>query len=301
MPRQAAPSGRRRRQLIPVATAAATLAACVCAGAAFGQSGGVGTGGGGTEPPPPTGDDGTPANFKLSKAQAAPRKTYFDGRRKPRVTFSFEGDEATDVLVEVVDRTTKSVVDSWTVAAAEPNLDTSTYWDGRSSTGAVAKGGDYKYRFSASGVRAEATAESKFSFHGYKFPVRRARHDYGDGFGAGRGHMGQDVFAKCGSKLVAARGGKVQWNKTHGAAGNYLVIDGKGTGKDFMYGHLKKRSPLKKGARVKTGQPIGKVGDTGNASGCHLHMEVWSPPGWFEGGEALPSVTRMLRKWDSWS
>jgi hypothetical protein len=28
---------------------------------------------------------------------------------------------------------------------------------------------------------------------------------------------------------------------------------------------------------------------------------VWSPPGWFEGGEALPSVTRMLRKWDSWS
>jgi murein DD-endopeptidase MepM/ murein hydrolase activator NlpD len=300
MPRQAAPSGRTRRQLIPVATAAATLAACVCAGAAFGQSGGVGTGGGGTEPPP-TGDDGTPANFKLAKARARPRKTYFDGRRKPRVTFSFMGDAATDVVVEVVARTTKSVVDSWTVPGAQPNLDTSTYWDGRSSTGAVAKGGDYKFRFSASGVKPEATLDSRFAFHGYKFPVRRARHTYGDGFGAGRGHMGQDVFAKCGSKLVAARGGRVQWNKSHSAAGYYVVIDGKGTGKDFMYAHLKQRSPLKKGARVKTGQPIGQVGQTGNASGCHLHMEVWSAPGWFEGGEALPSVTRMLKKWDGWS
>jgi murein DD-endopeptidase MepM/ murein hydrolase activator NlpD len=300
MPRQGAPSGRRRRQLIPVATAAATLGACVCAGAAFGQSGGVGAGGGGTEPPP-TGDDGTPVNFKLATAKATPRKTYFDGRRKPRVTFSFKGDAATDVVVEVVDRSTKSVVDSWTVPDAQPNLDTSTSWDGRSSTGAVAKGGDYKYRFSASGVKPEATLDSQFAFHGYKFPVRRARHTYGDGFGAGRGHMGQDVFAKCGSKLVAGRGGRVQWNKSHSAAGYYVVIDGKRTGKDFMYAHLKHRSPLKKGARVKTGQPIGQVGRSGNASECHLHMEVWSAPGWFEGGEALPSVTRMLKKWDSWS
>jgi murein DD-endopeptidase MepM/ murein hydrolase activator NlpD len=300
MPLPAAPKRRRWRQLIPIATAAAALSASVCAGVAFGQSGGVGAGGGGTEPPP-TGD-GDPANFKLSKAQAAPRKTYFDGRRQPRVSYSFDGDTGTDVLVEVVDRTTKAVVDSWTVADAEPGVDNVAYWDGQSATGRVAKGGDYKFRIGAIGVKTESTADAKFSFHGYKFPVRaRNRHDYGDGFGAGRGHMGQDVFARCGSKLVAARGGKVQWNKTHAAAGNYVVIDGKGTQKDYMYAHLKKRSPLKKGARVKTGEPIGLVGQSGNASGCHLHMEVWSAPGWFEGGEALPSVTRMLKKWDSWS
>jgi len=295
-----APKRRRWRQLIPVATAAATLSASVCAGAAFGQSGGVGSDGGGTEPPP-TGEDGTPANFKLAKAQAAPRKTYFDGRRAPRISYSFKGDAATDVLVEVVDRTTKAVVDSWTIAAAEPNVDNVAYWDGRSTTGAVAKGGDYKFRIGATGVKTASTADAKFAFHGYKFPVRRARHDYGDGFGAGRGHMGQDVFAECGTKLVAARGGKVQFNKSHSAAGNYLVIDGKGTEKDFMYAHLKQRSPLKKGDRVKTGQPIGEVGQSGNARGCHLHMEVWSAPGWFEGGEALASVTRLLKKWDSWS
>jgi murein DD-endopeptidase MepM/ murein hydrolase activator NlpD len=300
MPRPAAPKRRRWRQLIPIAAAAAALSLTLCAGMASGQSGGVGAGGGGTEPPPP-GDDGTAANFKLSKAQAAPRKTYFDGRRPPRVNFSFKGDAATDVVVEVVERETKAVVDSWTVKAAEPGTDNTAVWDGRTAAGGVAKGGDYKFRLGAAGVKAEATADSQFSFHAYKFPLRARHHTYGDGFGAGRHHMGQDVFAKCGSKLVAARGGKVQWNKKQSEAGNYLVIDGKGTEKDYFYAHMKQRSPLQKGDRVHTGEPIGLVGQTGNATGCHLHMEIWSAPGWFEGGDALASVTRSLKKWDKWS
>ena len=65
--------------------------------------------------------------------------------------------------------------------------------------------------------------------HAYVFPLQ-ARHSYGDGFGAGRDHQGQDVFAKCGSKLVAARSGRVQTVDSHGSAGNYIVIDGNSTG-----------------------------------------------------------------------
>ena len=101
--------------------------------------------------------------------------------------------------------------------------------------------------------------------------------------------------------MRAARGGRVQWNKTRSAAGNYLVIDGKGTQTDFMYMHLKRRSPLQRGDRVRTGQKIGLVGETGNATGCHLHFEVWSGPGWYEGGHALSSVSNLLKTWDRWS
>jgi murein DD-endopeptidase MepM/ murein hydrolase activator NlpD len=58
---------------------------------------------------------------------------------------------------------------------------------------------------------------------------------------------------------------------------------------------------LRKGARVRTGQLIGNVGQTGSASGCHLHFEIWSAPGWYEGGSPMPSVARLMRRWDTWS
>ena len=45
-------------------------------------------------------------------------------------------------------------------------------------------------------------------------------------------------MAACGTPLVAARGGAVQYAGYEGSAGNYVVIDGRGTGLDFMYAHL---------------------------------------------------------------
>ncbi len=128
----------------------------------------------------------------------------------------------------------------------------------------------------------------------------RGKHTYGDGLGAGRGHQGQDVFAKCGNPLQAARGGKVQTNAYHSAAGYYVVIDGKRTRKDYVYMHMKRGGRPKEGERVKTGESIGKVGETGNASGCHLHFELWSAPGWYEGGDPL-DATKYLKRWDKYS
>ena len=119
-------------------------------------------------------------------------------------------------------------------------------------------------------------------------------------FGAGRSghtHQGQDVFAKCGTPLVAARGGKVRWKAYHSAAGNYVVIDGAGTGIDTVYMHLKRPSLLKKGQKVYTGQLLGYVGDTGDAVGCHLHFEMWSSPGWYEGGAPFDPLS-YLKSWD---
>jgi murein DD-endopeptidase MepM/ murein hydrolase activator NlpD len=240
-------------------------------------------------------------DFRLVSAEATPQKTFYDGVAAPTVTYLFQGGKATDVRIDVVDRETKEVVETWVDEGAEPNTRNSARWDGRTAEGGLAANGEYKFRVgSAAGGGLKATEEAGFGYYKFRFPLA-AKHGYGDGYGAGRGHQGQDVFARCGSTLRAARGGRVQWNKTHAAAGNYLVIDGKGTKTDFMYAHLKRRSPLQRGDRVRTGQKIGLVGDTGNASGCHLHFEVWSGPGWYEGGHALSSVTRLLKTWDRWS
>ena len=133
---------------------------------------------------------------------------------------------------------------------------------------------------------------------GYVFPLP-GPHTYGDGFGAGRGHDGQDLFANCGSKLVAVKNGRVQHRaRNAGGWGNYLVLDVRETKVDMLYAHMRKADMPREGARVRTGEKIGEVGETGNASGCHLHFEMHSAPGFWEGGHAMRSVTKHLKRWD---
>lgn len=238
--------------------------------------------------------------FKLSSASAAPRKAFYDSRRKPEVDYVFRGGSSTNVRIEVVNRKSKETVASIIDRGAEPNAQNTVKWNGKSDAGRPVPSGKYKFKLGSIAGGLETTADSGFGYYGYRFPVA-GKHDYGDGFGAGRNHQGQDVFASCGTPLRASRGGRVQWNKTHSAAGNYLVIDLKGSGVDHMYAHLLERSTLAEGDRVRTGEVIGRVGESGNASGCHLHFEIWSAPGWYEGGQALSSVTRQLKAWDGWS
>jgi murein DD-endopeptidase MepM/ murein hydrolase activator NlpD len=130
------------------------------------------------------------------------------------------------------------------------------------------------------------------------FPVA-GKHDFGGAgadFGSGRAghsHQGHDVFARCGTPLLAARGGQVQARKYHAAAGHYVVIDADDSGTDYVYMHLAEPSPFTRGDTVATGQRIGSVGDSGNARGCHLHFELWSAPGYYEGGrpfDPLPAL-----------
>ena len=49
-----------------------------------------------------------------------------------------------------------------------------------------------------------------------------------------------------------------------------------------------------------TGQQIGVVGQTGDASACHLHFEIWGAPGWYEGGSPFDPLAD-LEKWDAYS
>jgi murein DD-endopeptidase MepM/ murein hydrolase activator NlpD len=117
------------------------------------------------------------------------------------------------------------------------------------------------------------------------FPVQ-GEHDYGtavNGFGGGREHQGQDVLADCGLPLVAAVAGTVTLTKFQSRAGNYVVVKAdNGTSQAYM--HMLDPAIVEKGDRVTAGQQLGKIGRTGRASACHLHFELWTAPGWYEGG-----------------
>lgn len=126
------------------------------------------------------------------------------------------------------------------------------------------------------------------------FPIR-GDHEYGGStgrFGGGRGHQGQDVFAKCGTPLVAAMAGRVIKAAFQSRAGNYAVIqhtDGRST----AYMHLRRPATVTVGDQVQAGAPIGEVGETGRASGCHLHFELWTAPGWYRGGRPIDPLATL--------
>jgi murein DD-endopeptidase MepM/ murein hydrolase activator NlpD len=213
------------------------------------------------------------------------------------------------VVVALVRVSDGAIVLEFPVGALVPGVVRSLTWDGKVA-GAVQPAGRYEFRvFNAvSGAQAAQApapvAAGSFDFVDHKFPVR-GKHEFGGAqalFGAGREghvHQGHDVFAACGTPLVAARGGTVKANAREARAGNYIVIDGEGAKLDYAYMHMREASPLRVGARVFTGQLIGYVGDTGAASGCHVHFEIWNGP-WQAGGapiDPLPS----LQAWDSYS
>jgi len=130
------------------------------------------------------------------------------------------------------------------------------------------------------------------------FPIPSA-HTFGDGFGAGRGHQGVDIFAPCGTLTVAVMNARVIYSGFQGAAGNYVVLRNKKVKRDYVYMHLQTPSPLLKGQKVVKGQFVGGVGDTGRATGCHLHFEIWRGK-WYRGGNALDPMPSLLA-WDSYS
>ena len=61
--------------------------------------------------------------------------------------------------------------------------------------------------------------------------------------------------------------------------------------------HLRSAALVDAGERARTGQPIGYVGDPGRASGCHLHFEIWTGPGWYGGGSPFDPLPSLL-EWD---
>jgi murein DD-endopeptidase MepM/ murein hydrolase activator NlpD len=123
------------------------------------------------------------------------------------------------------------------------------------------------------------TLNVKLAPGGYVFPVHGPA-SFVDTFGAPRAvvewHHGEDIFAPIGAPVLAVAEGtvfSVGWNDL---GGNRLWLRDN-QGNEYYYAHLSAFSPLAvNGARVRAGDVLGFVGNSGDAEATppHLHFEI---------------------------
>jgi murein DD-endopeptidase MepM/ murein hydrolase activator NlpD len=98
---------------------------------------------------------------------------------------------------------------------------------------------------------------------GYRIDPFNGRHAF---------HAGVDFNAPHGSEIVAAAGGVVLTAERHSDYGNMVDVD-HDNGLTTRYAHLS-RMAVKAGDVILKGQKVGELGQTGRATGPHLHFEV---------------------------
>nr|UVT38049.1 Murein DD-endopeptidase MepM [uncultured bacterium] len=89
-----------------------------------------------------------------------------------------------------------------------------------------------------------------------------------------RPHYGVDLAAPTGTPIKAAADGVVKYVGWSNGYGKLVELDNVGA-YSTRYGHMSRfAKSLKKGDRVRQGEVIGYVGETGEATGPHLHFEI---------------------------
>jgi hypothetical protein len=142
------------------------------------------------------------------------------------------------------------------------------------------------------------------------FPVLGSA-EFSNDFGAPRGqgtHQGIDILAPRHALALAAEAGRVRFYTGSSRAGCMLYLDG-ASGTTYLYIHLNNDLTdqndnrgscvngvafprgLKSGARVAAAQPIGFVGDSGDADGVHPHLHFERHP---HGGRATNPYRYLL-------
>jgi len=170
-------------------------------------------------------------------------------------------------------------------AGSEQGLDSSATATPEATAGAAAAAPVVKPSASASTKPSTSAAATTTATNvKYRFPVigkssyAHTHHDY----------PATDVMTACGHTFVAVTSGVVLTTRTKdtwtakanlGATRGGISVSILGDDGVRYYGsHLSSvASGVKPGVRVKIGQTLGKTGDTGDASACHLHFGI-SPP-----------------------
>ena len=229
---------------------------------------------------------------------SASRTVYTPG---PRLTvrLALTGGHATHLGLALVTRGGGRVIAHTDLGTVTPGESVRRQW----TLGNVSPG---YYTVKVMGVvhHGALAAGRPVTVHSAHFPLL-GPHDFGGPgarFGAGRTghiHQGQDVIAAEGTPIVAPVAGTISWRSNQpGGAGLYLVLHAV-DGHDYVFMHLRPGTILvDQGSRVRTGQRLAEVGHTGDATGPHLHFEVWVG-GWQQGHPIDPLP--LLERWDAWS
>ena len=101
------------------------------------------------------------------------------------------------------------------------------------------------------------------------------------------GHYALDIAADYGSRVRAAAGGTVTFAGWKGNGGGYQIWVSNGSGLYTTYNHLSSVD-VNAGQSIGAGDAIGRVGQSGRATGPHLHFEVWVGPVWNGGYRVNP-------------
>jgi len=118
-------------------------------------------------------------------------------------------------------------------------------------------------------------------------------------FGAKRDghiHEGQDVMAPEGTPIVAPLPGTITWTANQPAgAGIYAVLHCSDR-RDYVFMHIRPGTlRVRPGDTLTEGSQFAAVGHTGDATGPHLHFEIWVG-GWGQKGgrpiDPLPDLER---------
>lgn len=189
-----------------------------------------------------------------------PNYDMYQGERRTRKA-GVPGEDTVTERVTLVNGSIVSTEEIGRVRTKEPVAERRDI--GKKSTKVTVNGKTYNINPSAQGfVWPTPTLKQVTSPYGY----RRS------GF-----HTGVDISGSgaSGKLVVAAKDGRVEMiNRSGSGYGNQIVIN-HGNGVKTRYAHLYSGSiSVSVGDSVIAGQPIARVGSTGNSTGPHLHFEV---------------------------
>lgn len=115
----------------------------------------------------------------------------------------------------------------------------------------------------------------------YVFPVLAGKNNSIQSYwgavrdGGARSHEGIDIFAKRGTPVIAATNGRITFKGEKGLGGKQVWLRDNKRKQSLYYAHLDSIHPVS--GKVKTGDTLGYVGNTGNARTTppHLHFGIY--------------------------